>query len=198
MGIEDEKFDSLNISKEVFDRITENPIAVINDDAANKMISKIKDASQNKTSVGGIIETAVIGMPCGIGDPDRSIEQIISNNIFKIPAVKGIEFGLGFSFADRYGHEVNDQLQYENEEIKHLSNNNGGITGGISTGCPIIFRTVFKPTPSIAMAQKSVDLEKKENVSLEIVGRHDPCIVIRAAVVTESVAALSICQALDI
>ena len=117
MDIEDEKFDSLNISKEVFDKISESSIAVINDDVANKMISKIKESAENKTSVGGVVETAIIGMPCGVGDPDNSIEGIISNNIFKIPAVKGIEFGLGFSFSDKYGHEVNDQLQYKNGEI---------------------------------------------------------------------------------
>lgn len=198
MDIEDEKFDYLKVNKELFDKIKENLIETINSDISQEMILKIQDAFKNKTSVGGIIETAIIGLPCGIGSPDDSIEGVISKNFFKIPAVKGIEFGLGFEFANKYGHEVNDQMEYENDEINYLSNNNGGIIGGISTSSPIIFRTVFKPTPSIACEQKSVDVVKKENVSLEITGRHDPCVAVRANVVTESVAALSVCQILGI
>lgn len=198
MDIRDEEFDYLNVNKEVFEKIKQNQISVIKSDTAEKMIAKIQGAFKEKTSVGGIIETAVTGMPCGIGSPDYSIESIISKNFFKIPAVKGIEFGLGFDFADKYGHQVNDQLEYKDGKINYLSNNNGGITGGISTSCPIIFKTIFKPTPSIAREQKSIDLENQENVKLEITGRHDPCVAVRAAVVTESVAALSICQALGI
>ena len=136
----------------------------------------------NLTSVGGIIQCAVIGMPCGIGSPDKdNLEGVIARNMFRVPAVKGIEFGLGFGFASAYGHEVNDEMRMENGKVVTETNHNGGILGGIS----------------ISREQKTVNLAHMQDETLIIKGRHDPCILSRASVVVESAAALSVLEALS-
>ena len=122
---------------------------------------------------------------------------MIARNIFRVPAVKGIEFGLGFGFASAYGHEVNDEMRMENGEVVTATNHNGGILGGISNGMPIVFQTVIKPTASISREQKTVNLADMQDDTLVIKGRHDPCILSRASVVIESAAALSVLEALS-
>ena len=156
-----------------------------------KMRQKILEAKQDGDSVGGTLETVVTGMPTGVGEPwFDTVEGMLSHAIFSIPAVKGVEFGLGFRFADRLGSEANDQMYVEEDTVKCYTNNNGGVLGGITNGMPIIFRAVIKPTPTISKEQKTVDISTMSDTTLSARGRHDPCIVHRAAVVVESVTAL--------
>ena len=147
-------------------------------------------------SVGGIIECAVIGLPAGLGDAlFGGLESRISQIVFGVPAVKGIEFGAGFAAAAMRGSENNDPFVYENGQIRTAGNNHGGILGGISSGMPIIFRAAIKPTPSIGREQDSVDMSSGEAVKLEIGGRHDPCIVPRAVPCIEAAAAIAVYDA---
>ena len=156
-----------------------------------KMRQKILEAKQDGDSVGGTLETVVTGMPTGVGEPwFDTVEGMLSHAIFSIPAVKGVEFGLGFRFADKLGSEANDQMYVEEDTVKCYTNNNGGVLGGITNGMPIIFRAVIKPTPTISKEQKTVDISTMSDTTLSARGRHDPCIVHRAAVVVESVTAL--------
>ncbi len=178
--------------------ISKKAFPVLNDAAADVMQQKILAAKQNGDSVGGILETAVIGVPAGVGEPwFDALEGLISHAVFSVPAVKGIEFGLGFAFADKTGSEANDQMYISDGEVKCHTNNNGGIVGGITNGMPIVFRAAIKPTPTIAKEQKTVDIATMSDTILSARGRHDPCIVHRAAVVVESVTALVIADALS-
>lgn len=148
---------------------------------------------QEGDSIGASISCQVKGLPIGIGTPFfDSLESAISHLAFSIPGVKGIEFGLGFDFIGKRGSEVNDEYRIEEGKIITTTNYNGGILGGLSNGMPVEFRVVFKPTASIFKVQQSVNLEKQENTELQIQGRHDPCIALRAQVVVEAVAALAI------
>ena len=167
---------------------------VFDDEKEESMKRVIEEAGKNLNSVGGILETAVIGVPSGIGEPYfNSIESVLSHLLFSIPAVKGVEFGAGFSIANMFGSEANDSFYYnENGEVKTKSNNNGGINGGISNGMPIIIKTAIKPTPSIYREQESIDISKHENIKFNIEGRHDPAIIHRARVVVDSVVAFGI------
>ena len=158
----------------------------------------LKAASEGD-SVGGVLETAVINMPAGTGEPwFDTIEGMIAHNIFSIPAVKGIEFGAGFAVAEMRGSEANDGFMYDNGRIVTKTNSSGGINGGISNGMPIIFRTAVKPTPSIYKAQDTVDLEKEENAKLIIQGRHDPAVIHRARAVVDAVTALTLADLLTV
>lgn len=188
-GISDRNFENL---AEDLENIDDKIFAVLDDNSAEKMKEKIEEIAEQKDSVGGILETAITGLPAGVGEPwFDSFESMISHGIFSIPAVKGIEFGAGFSLADMLGSEANDPLKYDGEKVISLTNNNAGINGGITNGMPVIFRTVIKPTPSIFKEQQTVDFINKTDTVLELKGRHDPCIVHRAAVVQSSVAALA-------
>ncbi len=143
-------------------------------------------------SVGGIIETVVLHMPEGIGEPFfDSIESRISHLLFSVPAVKGVEFGEGFDFAKLYGSEANDAILFDGK-VKTATNHNGGINGGISNGMPIRIRSVIKPTPSIYKQQDTIDKETHEPVKLQIQGRHDPAIIHRARVVIDSMVAIGL------
>ena len=162
-----------------------------------KMRDKILEARADGDSVGGTLETVVTGMPAGVGEPwFDTVEGMLSHAIFSIPAVKGVEFGLGFQFADKLGSEANDQMYVEGDTVKYYTNNNGGVLGGITNGMPIVFRVVIKPTPTISKQQKTVDIKKMEDTTIQAHGRHDPCIVHRAAVVVESVTALVVADML--
>lgn len=195
--IEDERFDSVNVSAEELESIAKKEFCVISDTAGEKMKAEIENARLLGDSVGGTVECAVIGMPPGIGDAlFGGLESKISSAVFAIPAVKGIEFGAGFAAADMFGSENNDSFTVRNGAVITETNNHGGILGGISSGMPIIFRTVFKPTPSIAKEQKSVNLKTKESEKLVIKGRHDPCIVPRAVPAVEAVCAAAMLDVL--
>ena len=188
-NIEDDKVD-FNRLNEYFLKVNNLVFPVINNTKKELMINEIKKAKEGKDSVGGIIET-VVKLDNSIGEPFfNSIESKLSQYLFSVPGVKGIEFGLGFDFAKYYGHEVNDEL-YKEKDVKTYTNNNGGINGGITNGMPLVFRVVLKPTPSIGQTQKSID-KNLDNTTLTIKGRHDPCIVRRARVVIDSLVALAL------
>lgn len=190
----DSYFDPVNIDKDTLSDIKAKEFPVIDDSAAEKMKEEIDAARRDLDSVGGIIECAVTGLPPGIGEPNfDGIENNIAKIMFGIPAVKGIEFGAGFKAADLRGSENNDPFYYDSGgNVKTYTNNHGGILGGISSGMPVIFRVAFKPTPSIAKEQNSVNLTEKTETKLEITGRHDPCIVPRAVPVVEASCAIAL------
>lgn len=190
-SFEDIKNDVVSLDGKIF--------SVLDENKEKEMKDVIEKAAENKDSVGGILETAVYGLPDGVGEPwFDSIESVISHALFGMPAVKGIEFGKGFEFADMTGSTANDSFAYENGKISTVTNNNGGINGGISNGMPITFRTVIKPTPSIFQKQNTVDFINNGNTVIELKGRHDPCIVHRAAVVQDSLTALVIADMLSL
>ena len=170
---------------------------VLDSAKADLMRACIEDAASEGDSVGGILETAVIGLPAGIGEPwFDTVEGMLSHALFSIPAIKGVEFGTGFGMADLRGSQANDAFRMQNGRVITTTNHNGGINGGITNGMPIIFRCAVKPTPSIFQEQESVDLAKGENTMLSLAGRHDPAIIHRARVVVDSVAALVLCDLL--
>jgi chorismate synthase len=191
--VPDSSFDSVNIEAGELEEIKKKPFPVIDDKAGEDMIKTILSAKSKGDSVGGIVECAVVGLPAGIGSPMfDGLENIISKAVFAIPAVKGIEFGSGFKGSEMFGSENNDAFTVKDGKIKTVTNNHGGILGGISSGMPLVFRTAFKPTPSISLPQQSVNLETMQEETLEIKGRHDPCVVSRAVPAVEAVAAFCI------
>lgn len=192
-NVQDDAFNSTDIDADSLEMLLSEDFPVLNKEALPEMTGKILDAKKALDSVGGVIETAVINIPAGVGSPFfDSLESELAHIIFSIPAVKGLEFGSGFDITKLKGSEANDEFYAENGNIKTKTNNNGGILGGITSGMPVVFRTAFKPTPSIARLQHTVDIETLENVDLEIHGRHDPCIVPRAVPVVEAAAALAV------
>ena len=171
--------------------------AVLDEGAGENMQQAILAAAAEGDSVGGILETAVTGMPAGVGEPwFDTMEGMLSHMLFSIPAVKGVEFGAGFAMADLHGSEANDPFRMEAERIVTATNNNGGINGGITNGMPICFRTAIKPTPTIFKAQDTVDFCSLTNARLEPKGRHDPAIVHRARIVQDAATALVLCDCL--
>lgn len=194
-GVEDDSFTEYESN---INTLSDKMFAVLNDEKGGQMIKNIENAGAQGDSVGGILETAVIGLPVGIGEPwFDSVESIISHALFSIPAVKGVEFGAGFSCADMLGSKMNDCFTVEDGKITTKTNNNGGINGGITNGMPVIFRCAIKPTPSISKEQETVDFIENENTTLSVNGRHDPCIVHRARVVVDSITALALCDLLS-
>lgn len=194
-NVKDTPFDMVNITNE---DIASKDFPVIDDNAGKAMQEVILDAKAQSDSVGGVIECAVTGVPAGYGDPMfDGIENIIAKNVFGVPAVKGIEFGNGFMCSTLLGSENNDAYTVKDGRIVTKTNNSGGITGGITTGMPIVFRTAMKPTPSIGKEQNSISLSEKADKMLTIHGRHDPCIVQRAVPVIEAVAAISVLDILE-
>ena len=167
--------------------------ALLNGEAEEPMKAAIRAAGSAGDSVGGTLETAILGLPAGVGEPYfDSMESELAHMAFSVPAVKGIEFGTGFGFADLKGSEANDAFRMQGGRIVTATNHNAGLNGGISNGMPVVFRTVVKPTPSIYKPQDTVDYIAKQNAELSIQGRHDPCIVPRAAIVQTCAAALAV------
>ena len=169
---------------------------VISEYKAGKMREIIAQARAEGDSVGGSIECAVTGLPAGLGEPMfGGMESRIAQIIYGIPAVKAVHFGIGPSVANIPGSECNDEFYMEDGIVKTKTNNCGGILGGITNGMPLIFTATFKPTPSISKPQQTVNLKTGETTTLEIKGRHDPCIVPRAVPVVEAAAAIAIYDA---
>ena len=177
--------------------LSEKEFAVLDDAQGEKMRRAILEAAAQGDSVGGILETAVTGLPAGVGEPwFDSMESMLSHMMFSIPAVKGIEFGAGFAIADLKGSQANDPFAVENGAIVTKTNHNGGINGGITNAMPILFRTAIKPTPTIFRPQQTVDFRQMTETHLQPKGRHDPAIVHRARIVQDAAAAIVLCDAL--
>ena len=191
-GVEDRPFE--NISDDIAGLQTAFP--VLSAEAKDAMTSRILAAKAEGDSVGGVLETAVIGLPAGLGEPwFDTVESLLSHMLFSIPAVKGVEFGDGFQLADMRGSEANDAWYMDGKPLTK-TNHNGGINGGITNGMPLVFRCAIKPTPTIAEEQDTVSLTTGMEGKLVARGRHDPCIVHRAAVVADAVTALTLCDML--
>lgn len=177
--------------------LNERKFAALDEQKAEAMQNAIREAAADGDSIGGILETAVIGLPAGTGEPwFDTLEGVISHGIFSIPGIKGVQFGGGFDLADERGSVYNDELRMQEDRVVSLTNNNGGINGGISNGMPIIFRSAVKPTPSIHKEQKTIDLIRREDAIIKVGGRHDPAIIHRARVVVDSMTALAIADQL--
>lgn len=190
----DREFDNI---KEDIDFLKGASFPVLDSVKGEEMTSEILSAKFKLDSVGGVAETAVLGMPSGVGEPwFDSVEGLLSHALFSLGGVKGIEFGMGFDMAESRGSLCNDAFRVEEGEIVTRTNHNGGINGGITNGMPIVFRCAVKPTPSISCEQDTVDFLKKENVKMEIKGRHDPAIIRRICPVINSVTALVLCDLL--
>lgn len=179
--------------KSLLDTLSSSTFSLIDETKEQAMRDEIEKARVSLDSVGGIIECFAVGLPVGLGgNMFDTVEGKLASILFGVPAVKGVEFGLGFGFADKRASEVNDQYEIKNGRVATLSNNNGGVLGGMTDGAPLSVSVAIKPTPSIAKKQKSVNLQTMENAELEIHGRHDPCIVVRAVPVIECAVALGL------
>lgn len=187
----DDYFD-MTLSQDTLKYLSTQQYPVLNKSVYDQFIEIIDQARMNQDSVGGKIECAIVGVEPGFGEPFfDSIESHMSSLLFSIPAVKSVAFG-NDKISEMYGSEANDCYYYDGDAVKTKSNNNGGITGGISNGMPIVFNVGIKPTPSISKVQETIDLKTHQNTTLEVHGRHDPCIVFRATVVVEAMAALTV------
>lgn len=191
--IEDKGFNEVNLNKELLEKLKVKELPLLAPEKEDEMRSTILEAKKDQDSVGGTIECTVLGISAGVGNPFfDSVESTLAHLMFSVPAVKGIEFGKGFLMSQLRGSECNDEYYYDGDEIKTYTNNNGGITGGITNGMPILFKVGIKPTPSISKEQRTVDICEKKDAELVIEGRHDPCIVQRAVPVIEAVTAIGI------
>ena len=192
-GIEDPPFDPIAPEIHKVDAV----FPVLDSQKGTAMKQAIEDARLCGDSVGGIIECAVTGLPAGLGAPMfGGVEGKLAQILYGIPAVKGVEFGAGFALAGLRGSESNDAFRIQDGSVVTKTNRCGGILGGITNGMPLLFRTAIKPTPSISRPQESVSLSKMENRTLEVKGRHDPCIVPRAVPVVEAAASIALCDLL--
>ncbi|MBO4421772.1 MAG: chorismate synthase [Lachnospiraceae bacterium] len=173
--------------------VKDKEFPVISDTQGEMMKDLIALRKADGDSVGGIVECVIYGLPAGLGDPMfDGMENKLAQIVFGIPAVKGLEFGNGFEAAKLPGSENNDAFCIRDGKVETVTNNCGGILGGITNGMPLVFRAAFKPTPSIAKEQKSIRLDTKEETTLIVPGRHDPCIVPRAVPVVEAAAAIAV------
>ena len=169
----------------------------IDAEAGKAMLAAIDDARRELDSVGGVVECVATGMPAGVGSPMfDGIENLIARAAFGVPAVKGVEFGRGFEAARLRGSEDNDPYRMVDGTVTPVTNNAGGALGGITTGAPVLFRMALKPTSSISRPQESVDLTSGSDATLEVHGRHDPCVATRAVPVAEAICALALLDAL--
>jgi chorismate synthase len=192
-NVVDRSFDPVNINTDELIELGKKDFPVLDTTAGEKMRAEIESAKKDCDSVGGIVECCVTGLPAGIGEPMfDGIENRLAAIIFGIPAVKGVEFGNGFTAGSLRGSENNDAFYIREGVVQTHTNRHGGILGGISSGMPVLFRVAFKPTPSIAKVQNSIDLSRKVNLEFVIDGRHDPCIVPRAVPCVEAAAAVAL------
>ena len=189
-GVKDREF--INFSEDISE-LAKKRFPVLDEVAAEDMTRVIEGAAKDGDSVGGVLECACIGVPAGLGEPwFDTVEGELAKAMLSIPGVKGVEFGLGFGFAEARGSRVNDPFTVENGKIRTLTNNNGGVNGGITNGMPIVFRVAIKPTPSIFKEQQTVSLSRMEQTTLTVRGRHDPCIAHRARAVVDAMCALTV------
>lgn len=190
----DTAFDSVGVSAGELEVLSTKLFALNNPEAEEPMRNEIESARLSLDSVGGSVELAAVGLPAGVGNPMfYGVENVLASILYGIPAVKGVSFGAGFDFASMLGSEANDRMYMDEKgKVKCVSNNCGGITGGITNGMPITVKVALKPTPSIAQPQETLNLQTGEIEPLEIHGRHDPCIVPRALPALEAALAIGI------
>ena len=194
-GVRDEGFSETDSAGQI-KKLQDMSFPVLSD-VREAMEARILEAKAAQDSVGGILETAVCGLPAGVGEPwFGSVEGVLANAIMSIGGIKGVEFGSGFALAGMCGSEANDAFCVKEGKVLTRTNHNGGVNGGISNGMPLIFRAVVKPTPSIGKPQPSVDLDSCTEAELQIRGRHDPAIVRRASIVVSSLTAIVLCDLL--
>ncbi|MBO7668041.1 MAG: chorismate synthase [Firmicutes bacterium] len=171
--------------------LNRKPFAALDEEKGALMRQTIEAAAAEGDSVGGVLETAVCGLPAGVGEPwFDTVEGSLAHALFSIPAIKGVQFGAGFDLADSRGSSFNDCFFMEEGQVKTASNNNGGVNGGLTNGMPLLFRCAVKPTPSIAKEQPTVDFIDGKDAVISLSGRHDPAIVHRARVVVDSITGL--------
>ncbi len=193
-GVSDRAFSDLPADLAALNKTA---FAVLDADAGVRMREAITAAAAEGDSVGGILETAVTGVPAGVGEPwFDTLEGLLAHALFSIPGVKGVDFGGAFDRADLRGSEYNDAFYMDGGAVRTRTNRNGGVNGGISNGMPLLLRCAVKPTPSVRKQQETVDFSTGEAAALTIEGRHDPAILHRARVVADSVTALTLCDAL--
>ena len=191
-NVTDARFDA-NVSASDLISLTAQSFPLLDREQEAAMRETILAARADGDSVGGVVECAVTGLPAGLGEHMfAGVEGRIASLAFSVPAVKGVEFGAGFGAATLRGSENNDPFVTDGVTVRTLTNNCGGILGGMTNGMPLVFRAAFKPTPSIAKEQHTVSLSRMENTTLSIKGRHDPCVVLRAVPVIEAVAAIAV------
>lgn len=188
-GIEDLPFPTPGLSEELLSRLESAAFPLVDPSREIPMKEAVRAAKEASDTLGGIVESAILGVPAGFGEPwFDSVESLLSHLLFSIPAVKGVEFGDGFSFAERRGSQVKDEYEFDPEgKIVTAANHNGGILGGLTTGMPIRIRTAFKPASSIGLPQRSVNVATREPAIVTVGGRHDPCIALRAIHVVNAV-----------
>ena len=191
--ITDVPFDLAKINGSLLAELQQAALPVIDKAAEEKMKETVDQARRDLDSIGGVVECAATGLLPGIGSPMfENVESRIASVLFSVPAVKGVEFGCGFAISEKRGSQANDCYCKDGERIGTKTNYNGGISGGITTGMPIIVRAAIKPTPSISKEQATLNLVTGEEELLQIHGRHDPCIAMRAPVVIESAVAIAL------
>ena len=173
------------------------PLAVLSDDVATAMLAEIEAARKEADSIGGVIECMVTGLPVGLGGPlFDGIDGRLAQAVFGIPGVKGVSFGEGFNVATLRGSQNNDPWGLVGDDVVTMTNRAGGVAGGMTTGAPLIFSCALKPTPSIGRTQQTISIEAHAETELKVVGRHDPCIVVRAVPIVEAIAAITVLDAL--
>ena len=197
-AVEDRVFDPVAVTAADFAQVASHTLPTLDEAASAAMLAAVETAAHEGDSIGGVIECAAIGVPAGLGDPlFEGMDNRIAQAIFGIPAVKGLEFGNGFAATNLHGSQNNDPFYFDEAgTVRTRTNNSGGLLGGITTGMPLIVRVAFKPTPSIAREQESVNLRTGEPATLTVKGRHDPCIAVRAVPVVEAALALALYDAL--
>lgn len=195
-GICDRRFE--NYAEDI-SLLSEKSFPTLSSEAERLMKDEIKSAKEMGDSVGGVLESAVLGVPAGVGEPwFDSVESMISHILFSIGGIKGVEFGDGFALSDMLGSEANDAFCLEDGKIATRTNRNGGINGGITNGMPIIIRSAVKPTPSIFKEQDTVNLETMKEEKLNLSGRHDPAIIHRVRAVVDSAIAIALADMLTV
>lgn len=193
----DRPFDPVAVTPEELLLPGERPFPVLCEESGERMRETIERARLSLDSVGGIVECGALGLPAGVGDPMfGGVENLLSSLLFGIPAMKGLEFGEGFGAAQLTGSQNNDPFYMDGEAVRTRTNHHGGILGGITSGMPLILRAAFKPTPSIAREQQTVDYREKKDALLSVHGRHDPCLAVRAVPCVEAAVALGLLELL--
>lgn len=195
--VRDACFSTVHLGAQELLSSSQKDFPVLDDACGKAMRELIEECRTQQDSVGGTVECAIVGFPAGVGSPlFEGLENKLASVLFGIPAVKGLEFGAGFSASSSFGSQMNDPFVMEDGMVRTSSNHHGGILGGISSGMPILFRVAFKPTPSISRPQQTVNLTTMTDTSITIHGRHDPCVVPRAVPCVEAAAAIALLDAL--